>query len=392
MNAHLAPRMQRIKPSFIREILKAGDDPDVISFAGGLPNPEFFPVEAISAASQKVLSMDGANVLQYSTTEGYPPLREFIARRYSDKYGLNIDASEILIINGSQQGLDLIGKLFLDKDDAVVIERPGYLGAIQALSIYEPILHSVPLLADGIDVAALELTFKKYEPKLFYAVPSFQNPSGLSYSAEKRRAVGHLLQSHNVLFIEDNPYGELRFSGEDVGPIWPYAEEQTLMLGSFSKIVAPGLRMGWICAKSEWMKKLIIAKQASDLHSNYFAQRVIYQFLQDNDLDVHIERIKTAYKQQCDLMVEMIDELFPPEIEYVCPEGGMFLWLTLPEQVSAFDLFDQAIQLKVAFVPGGPFYVDGGGKNTLRLNYSNADASQIEQGMQRLGEAIKKMM
>lgn len=391
MKHQFANRMNHVKRSFLREILKAGDDPNVISFAGGLPNPRFFPVEAIAAASGKVLAQDGPGVLQYSLTEGYLPLREFISRRYREKYGLTISPAEILITTGSQQALDLIGKVFIDKGDSVAIERPGYLGAIQTFSVYEPVLRPVPLLEDGIDLAALANVFDTYRPKLFYAVPNFQNPSGVSYSAAKRQAVAELVTAHDLFFIEDNPYGELRFAGEDQAPLWGRAEENTLLLGSFSKIVSPGLRLGWICAKAPVMDKLIVAKQATDLHSSYFSQRVLFQYLTDNDLEAHIETIRLAYKQRRDLMIELIDECFPPEIHYTEPEGGMFLWLTLPEGMAAMELFNQAIQFNVAFVPGEAFYIDGGGRDTLRLNFSNADEAQIQQGIHRLGEAIKKM-
>jgi 2-aminoadipate transaminase len=372
--------------------MKATDNPGLISFAGGLPNPQFFPVEALAAASTKVLTQDGPNVLQYSRTEGYLPLRQFISQRYRKNYDLNISPDEILITTGSQQALDLIGKVFLDRDDDVAIERPGYLGAIQTFSFYEPNLRPVPLRNDGVDVAALAETFERYQPKLFYAVPNFQNPSGLSYSAATRQAVAELLQAHGVMFVEDNPYGELRFVGEDLAPLWAKAEDHTLLLGSFSKIVSPGLRLGWICAKAEVMDKLVVAKQATDLHSSYLSQRVLFQYLSDNNLEEHIETIRLGYKQRRDLMIELIDEYFPPEISYTEPEGGMFLWLTLPEGMAAMELFNEAVQFNVAFVPGEAFYIDGGGRNTLRLNYSNADEEKIQQGIYRLGEAIKKMM
>jgi 2-aminoadipate transaminase len=384
--------MQGIKPSFIREILKAGEDPNVISFAGGLPNARFFPSEPIAAAAAKVLTEDGASVLQYNVTEGYRPLRQWIADRYHSRYGLTVSPDEILITNGSQQGLDLMGKVMLDRGDHLIVEQPGYLGAIQALAFFEPVMHAVPLLDDGIDLTALEAAFNQYQPKLFYAVTNFQNPSGLTYSQAKRPAVADLLKRYDVTMIEDNPYGELRFAGEDVAPVRCYAEDHVAMLGSFSKIVAPGLRLGWICARPWLMEKLLIAKQAADLHSNFLSQRVIYQFLQDNDLEAHIATISHAYKKQRDLMIELIAECFPAEVRHTEPEGGMFLWMTLPEGMSAMDLFEQAIRFNVAFVPGTPFYVDGSGTNTLRLNFSNADEAQIEDGIRRLGQALKTMM
>nr|CBH37490.1 conserved hypothetical protein, aminotransferase class I and II family [uncultured archaeon] len=393
MNEKLfANRMGTTHKSFIREILKVTEDPKIISFAGGLPNPKFFPVKEIANASLKVLEGNGENVLQYSTTEGYLPLREYIAERYRKKKGLNVDSDEIVITNGSQQGLDLIGKVFLDKGDQIVIERPGYLGAIQAFSMYEPIFQSIPLLDDGIDTDLLERTFRGNRIKLFYAVPNFQNPSGITYSRQRRRDVANILKTHNAIFVEDDPYGELRFIGEDLPSIRAYLEDNTILLGSFSKIITPGLRLGWVCAKKDIKERIIVAKQASDLHSNYLSQRIVHQYLIDNDIDKHILKIRDAYKKRRDLMVSMITEYFPEEIKYTKPEGGMFLWITLPERISSSDLVDLAIKENVAFVPGNAFYVDGGGNNTLRLNFSNSDEEKIEEGIKRLANIIKKSL
>ena len=374
--------------SFIREILKVTEDSNIISFAGGLPNPAFFPVKEIAEAAAKIFEMDGRNVLQYSTTEGYLPLRKYIAERYLKRNGLKIHPDQILITNGSQQGLDLIGKAFLNKGDGVVIESPGYLGAIQAFSIYEPTFKSVSLLDDGIDIDMLKKTVRDEQIKLVYTVPTFQNPSGITYSRQKRKDVANILEKHDVIFIEDNPYYELRFAGEDLPLIRNFREENSILLGSFSKIVSPGLRLGWICTTNEIMEKIIIAKQASDLHSNYLAQRIVYQYLIDNDIDKHIIKIRDAYKIRRDLMVSMISEHFPEEIEFTKPEGGMFLWITLPDKISSLDLFEHAIKENVAFVPGNPFYVNGGGNNTLRLNFSNSDEEQIEIGIKRLANII----
>lgn len=386
-----ANRMDTAHKSCIREILRVTENPETISFAGGLPNPKFFPVKEIANASSKVLEEDCANVLQYSTTEGYLPLREYIAERYRTKKGLKVGPDEILITNGSQQGIDLIGKVFLDKGDQIVMERPGYLGAIQALSMYEPIYRSIPLLDDGIDTDLLETTFRGGGIKLFYTVPNFQNPSGITYSGQKRRDVADILKKHGVIFIEDDPYGELRFIGEDLPSMGTYIEDNIILLGTFSKIIAPGLRLGWICAKKDIMERIIVAKQASDLHSNQLSQRVIYQYLIDNDIDRHIMRIRDAYKKRRDLMVSMITEHFPEEIRCTEPDGGMFLWITLPERISSLDLFNLAIQENVAFVPGNAFYVDGGGNNTLRLNFSNSDETKIEEGIERLANIIKTL-
>ncbi|MDD5474860.1 MAG: PLP-dependent aminotransferase family protein [Candidatus Methanoperedens sp.] len=392
MNNRFADRMKTTSKSFIREILKVTQQPEVISFAGGLPNPGFFPAEEIARASTKVLTDDGRNVLQYSTSEGYLPLREFIAKRYLRKSGLKIEPDEILITNGSQQGIDLIGKVFLNKGDRVVIERPGYLGAIQAFSIFEPNFRSVPLLDDGIDTDLLEKALSEDDAKLLYTIPNFQNPSGITYSRQKRKDVANILKKHNAVCVEDNPYGELRFTGEDLPCIRKYSEN-TILLGTFSKIISPGLRIGWICAGNEVMEKLIIAKQAADLHSNSLSQRIVHQYLMDNDIDEHIMKIRAAYGKRRDLMIDMMTEYFPEEVKYTKPQGGMFLWVTLPERVSSLDLFELAVKENVAFVPGNPFYTDDGTRNnTLRLNFSNSDEEQIEEGIKRLARCLVRLL
>ncbi len=392
MNNRFADRMKTTRKSFIREILKVTQQPEVISFAGGLPNPGFFPVEEILRASTKVLAEDGRNVLQYSTSEGYLPLREFIAERYLRKSGLKIEPDEILITNGSQQGIDLIGKIFLNKGDRVVIERPGYLGTIQAFSIFEPNFQSIPLLYDGIDTDLLEIALSKDDAKLLYIIPNFQNPSGITYSGQKRKDLANILEKHNVICIEDNPYGELRFTGEDLPSIRNYSDD-TILLGTFSKIISPGLRIGWICARKEIMEKLIVAKQAADLHSNSLSQRIVHQYLMDNDIDEHIMKIRTAYGKRRDFMIDMMTEYFPEEVKYTKPEGGMFLWVTLPEKVSSLDLFELAVKENVAFVPGNPFYTDDGSRNnTLRLNFSNSEEEQIEEGIKRLARCLERLL
>ena len=389
MNRLFAPRMRSIPKSFIREILKVTENPNVISFAGGLPNPRFFPVEAIARAASDVLSGVDTSALQYSTTEGYRPLREYIAQRYHQKKGLTVSADEILITNGSQQGLDLIGKVFIGKGDAIAIERPGYLGAIQAFSVYEPQFHMVPLLEDGVDVDRLRGILNGQPAKLFHTVINFQNPSGISYSQGKREELAELFGRYNTILVEDDPYGELRFTGTEPTSLWSRLNGKAILLGSFSKTIAPGLRLGWICAERDIMDQLVVAKQAGDLHSNSFCQRMVYRYLQSNDVDQHIATIIAAYKQQRDTMVAAIEEYFPAEVRFTRPEGGMFLWVTLPEQLSALELFEHAVKENVAFVPGTPFFVNGGGTHCLRLNFSNADEDKIEEGIKRLGRIIK---
>lgn len=392
MSIEFADRMNKVQKSFIREILKVTENPEVISFAGGLPNPESFPIREVEQASHKVLADNGPSVLQYSTTEGYQPLREYIAERYFKRFGLKVEADEILITNGSQQALDLIGKVLLNKNDHIMIERPGYLGAIQAFSLFEPVFNSVSLNEDGIDIDQLETTLKTTKAKLFYTVPNFHNPSGITYSEQNRKKIANLLQKYNTVLIEDDPYSELRFIGQDLLPIKAYLGDQSIMLGSFSKIVAPAMRLGWICAKGEIMEKLIVAKQAADLHTNYYSQRIVHQYLIDNELENHIEKIRNMYKVKRDCMVSMIEKYFPKEVKSTRPEGGMFLWVTLPEGISSLDLFDLAAKENVAFVPGDPFYIGQGNTNTLRLNYTNSSEEMIETGIARLAKVIKDAM
>ncbi|MCU0822083.1 MAG: PLP-dependent aminotransferase family protein [Spirochaetes bacterium] len=387
-----ADRISDVPRSFIREILKVTADPDIISFAGGLPSRDSFPVREITEACVRVLNEDGKTALQYSTSEGYPPLRKFIADRYMAKHNLHVDPDDIIITNGSQQGLDLIGKTLLNEGDHIGIENPGYLGAIQAFSLYKSKFIPVPLLDDGIDIDIFKKTVNSRNIKLFYSVPDFQNPSGISWSAKKRAAAAEIINDRGTLFIEDNPYGELRFIGADLPLIKGMTGDKTILLGSFSKIVAPGFRMGWICVSKNIMDKIIIAKQASDLHSNYFTQRILHQYLVDNDIDAHIAQIRKVYGRQRNAMVNMIEKHFPEEVLCTKPEGGMFLWVTLPERLSSMELFEIAIKEKVAFVPGIPFYTEGGGGNTMRLNFSNTDEGLIEEGISRLGISIKKMM
>lgn len=390
MNNLFAKRMENVHKSFIREILKVTEDSNIISFAGGLPNPKSFPVEEIKEAVSEILSQNGDEILQYSTTEGYLPLREYIAERYS-KNGLKVSAEEILITNGSQQGIDLISKVFLNKGDQVLVESPTYLAAIQSFGLFEPQFKTVPLLEDGADLDALQKILDENKIKLFYSVTNFQNPTGITYSQEKREKLAEILRDRDTVFVEDNPYGEIRFLGKDILPVKAYLDNSVLF-GSFSKIVSPGMRLGWVVANEEIMEKIIIAKQASDLHSNYFTQRAVCKYLMDNEIDEHIEKIKEMYRNQRNMMVSMIEKYFPENVKYTKPEGGMFLWVTLPEGLSSMDLFELAINENVAFVPGQAFYVDGSGNNSLRLNFSNSNGRQIEEGIKRLGNAINELM
>ncbi|MGE4503938.1 MAG: PLP-dependent aminotransferase family protein [Desulfovibrionaceae bacterium] len=392
MHNRFANRMSTVHRSFIREILKVTADPSIISFAGGLPNPELFPMKEMAESAARVISCEGRTCLQYSTTEGDAALRGWIAERYRAKKGLDVDPESVLITTGSQQGLDLVAKVLLDKGDGVVIERPGYLGAIQSFSFFEPEFRTIALHRDGPDTDALKDRLADGKAKVFYAVPNFQNPSGISYSLEKRREVAAIMEASEAYFVEDDPYGELRFRGEHLPPVGSFMNERRIMAGSFSKIAAPGFRIGWLVASAEVRDKLVIAKQASDLHTATVAQKIVLDYLAHNDIDEHVAAICARYGAQAKCMAEAIARHFPEEVEVTDPEGGMFLWATLPEGCSSMALVDKALERKVAFVPGKPFYVDGSGDNSLRLNFSNADTEMIEAGISRLGACIKDFL
>ena len=392
MEELFAERIQGVPRSFIREILKASLNPEVISFAGGLPNPDFFPVKEIEAATAEVFKRYGAKVLQYSNSEGELELREFISKRYKQKNGIDIPADNIIITNGSQQGIDLLAKVFLNSGDSVLMEEPGYLGAIQSLSMYQPVFRPVPVDSEGMDVATLGQISASSSAKMLYMVPTFQNPSGITYTNENRKLVAEVAKKNKFILIEDNPYGELRFSGEHADSFYTYLPQQTVLLGSFSKVVAPGFRLGWIAAPTWIYDKLIVAKQAADLHTSSFTQKIIVEFLNANDLDNHIAKITKAYGSQCNAMVDAISRYFPKEIDITVPEGGMFLWGKLPGGKSSMALFDEAVKERVVFVPGDPFYTEKGSQNTFRLNYSCVDPATIEDGVKRLTKAVERFL
>ncbi|MFD2229597.1 PLP-dependent aminotransferase family protein [Alkalimarinus sediminis] len=392
MDTPFSDRIADVPQSFIREILKVAMDPTVISFAGGLPNRDLFPIEGIKQATNKVLDEHGADALQYSNTEGYPELRQYISDRYRDKQGIDVPIKNILITNGSQQGLDLLGKTLLNEGDDVVIEEPGYLGAIQAFSVYRARFNPVPVSEEGLNIERLKGVMLSRKPKILYTVPNFQNPSGISYSEQNRLDVAEVLEGTSTFLVQDDPYGDLRFAGTEKASFKKLIPDNTVVLGSFSKTVVPSFRLGWIVAPDALMEKLVIAKQAADLHTNYFSQRIIHQFLADNDIDAHIKEITDVYGRQRAAMMNAIDEHFPKEVAITHPEGGMFLWGALPEGYSSMDLFDLAIKEKVAFVPGQPFYVSRQEVNTFRLNFSSVDEETIETGMARLGKVIKTLL
>lgn len=378
-------------PSFVRSILKAASDPGVISFAGGLPNPVSFPQEALLTSMERIVKTYGSHVFQYSITAGLPELRQYIADRYHRIFGLNLTIDNIIITTGSQQALDLIGKVLLDKGDGVIVEKPTYLAAIQAFSMQQPNFYPVALTEEGMNPEGLEAALQN-PVKFVYMIPDFQNPTGLTYSARNRSRLLEILRDHEVVLIEDDPYGELRFEGERLPYIGAGKLPYSILLGTFSKTVTPGMRVGFLISENkELLQKISIAKEAGDLHTNIFAQYLIWDYLKNNDFDMHIAKIKELYRKQAHTMMESMDRYFPPTIKYTRPQGGMFLWVTLPEGASAMSLFPKALEKKVAFVPGDPFYTDIRNANTMRLNYTNADSETIAEGIRRLGDLLREL-
>lgn len=385
-------RIADVPRSFIREILKVAISPEVISFAGGLPNRNLFPVEELKQSAIKVFDSQGKEALQYSNSEGYLPLREHISLYYILKHGLQVGPENILITSGSQQGLDLLGKILINQGDEVIIEEPGYLGAIQALSLFRPNFRPVQLNDNGIDTDRLKKVFQTGNPKLMYVVPEFQNPSGVSYSQNIRNEVVSIMDRKRCYIVEDNPYIDLRFEGTGSKSFYACIPEKTVLLGTFSKTTVPGFRLGWIVAPDHLMEKLIIAKQAADLHTNVFTQMLLFQYLSDYNNENHIQRIINVYGRQRDAMIKAIGECFPHNVEHTHPQGGMFLWVKLPGELSSMDLFNIAIRRQVAFVPGNPFYTDKKEHySTLRLNFSCSDEKTIADGINKLGESIKEL-
>lgn len=378
---------------FVSSILGAAADPSIISFAGGLPNPVSFPVDAINKAAAKVLEKNGIVALQYSGTQGYAPLRSFICDRYKKLMDLDFDPSDIIITNGSQQALDMFSAVMIDAGDEIMVESPSYLAALQTFHLYDPVVLPVQLNDDGLDLEDLKKVISEHKPKFIYVIPNFQNPTGLTYSEEVRVKVAELLKGTDIMVLEDNPYGELRFTGEAGHSFHYFLGEQCCMLGTFSKIIAPGMRLGWIACKEPTVKaKLLAYKSTMDLHTNIFGQMVLAQYLEDNDVDAHIEKTRVLYKEKAEFMMDCMKKYLPAEVEYTKPEGGMFLWATMPEGVNAVDVYNAAVKKGVAVCPGDPFYEYERGVRTMRINYSNASNEAIEKGIKILSDVIKDLI
>ena len=392
--SHLSAGAKNITSSAIRDLLKVTEQPEVISFAGGLPAPECFPTEELAAASERVLVERPIAALQYGPTEGYRPLREFVATLMQQR-GLAIPADQILMLNGSQQGLDTIGKLLIDPGAPVLVEEPTYLGALQAFRPYNPRFITLPMDADGLDLAAVERVLQSGErPRFLYLVSCFQNPTGITLSEERKRALLALAAAYGLPIVEDDPYGELFYEGTRP-PILAALDAEmhgelrhVLYLSTFSKLLAPGLRVGWAVAPKEMVEKLAHAKQGLDLQTGSLSQAVAYEVCQDGLLERHVPTIRATYHARRDAMLAALAQEMPAGVSWTRPAGGMFLWLTLPSQIDATALLRASLEQQVAFVPGATFHANGGGAQTLRLNFSHAGPDRIAEGVARLARTI----
>jgi 2-aminoadipate transaminase len=386
MTIQFARRMSAVKPSTIREILKVTEQADIISFAGGLPAPELFPVAEILVAAKSVLSEGGAGALQYGPSEGYAPLRECFAAE-SRKRGIQCTADDILITTGSQQPLDLVSKIFLDAGDCVLTESPTYMAALQAFQSYEVRFAAAPTDEYGLIPEALPELIERERPKFLYTIPSFQNPTGVTLTAERRKKLYKIVSRYGLIVLEDDPYGALRYAGKNIQPIKSLDTEGIVIYQStVSKTIAPGLRIGWVVACEEIRRKLTIVKQAADLHTSSLDQRIAHRYLTDFDSDAHVERIRRSYGERFAIMDAALRETMPAGYTWTHPEGGMFLWVTCPEGTDTCELMLEALKRKVLFVPGRDFFPDASGQRFMRLNFSNASPDQIRVGIGRLAE------
>lgn len=398
-----ALRTKGIKSSAIRELLKLTQRPEIISFAGGLPAPDVFPAQRFQEACRKVLETNASQALQYGATEGYEPLREMVAR-HIERYGIKARVENVLITSGSQQALDLIGKLLINAGDHVLVEAPTYLGALQAFNVYGADYVSVPCDEDGLRTDLLEKPLRS-GPKFMYVLPNFQNPGGTTLSEGRRHELVLLADKYGIPIIEDDPYGQLRYEGEHLPPLVVldrenlrrdngYSIGNVIYLSTFSKTLAPGLRLGWMVAPPEVISKLVQLKQGADLHTSTFTQIVAYEVAKDGFLDEHVKLIRKVYRERRDAMLASLKEFFPSEASWTHPKGGLFLWVTLPEGMDCQKLFQAAVQENVAFVPGESFYASNGheGNRHMRLNFSYVPPEQIREGIRRLSIAIKSQM
>ncbi|MCW8904072.1 aminotransferase-like domain-containing protein [Sedimenticola sp.] len=380
-----AQRTINLNSSFIRDILAVTQQPDMISFAGGLPDPELFPVAALQQASMRMQQQLGNRLYQYSETPGLLPLRRHIAEQLADP---EVHAEQIIITTGSQQGLDLVVRCLIDPGDKVLVEAPTYLGALQVLRANQATLISIPSDEQGPDLEALEAIVQREPIRCFYTVTDFQNPTGASYSLERRKGLTALAERYNFWILEDAPYSALRYSGDPLPSLQSLLPERVIHFGSFSKIIAPALRMGWISAPREVIKVVEKLKQAADLHSSGYDQQLVLSFLQSGALEPHLEQIRSAYGERLDAMATALTRNLSDSLRFTKPRGGMFIWATLTSNESTLELFRAAVAEGVAFVPGEAFYVNGESDNSMRLNFSNSSSAMIEEGVRRLATLI----
>lgn len=386
-----ASRMDQLKGSAIRELLALANRPEVLSFAGGMPAPELFPIEKIKAATNAVLDEQGRAALQYSSTEGFVHLREQIAARMEAKNGIKTSAANILMTEGSQQGLDYSARVFLNKGDVVLLESPSYLGAINAFKACEPQFIEIPTDDHGMIMEELERVLATTaNVKMIYVIPDFQNPSGRTWPLKRRERFMEIVNRYEIPVIEDNPYGELRYENENMPALKSMdTKGLVIFLGTFSKILAPGYRLGWVCAEGEILKKYNIMAQAAALQASSDAQLVVSRFIDMFDLDEHVSTIRACYKHRRDVMLETMAREFPPEAKFTHPDGGLFTWIELPDYIDTKEMAGQCLARNVAYVPGEGFFPNGGHNNCIRLNYSCMPEEKIVQGMTILGEVIK---
>ena len=394
MAVKYAKRMDLFKKSELGEILKLIEEPDIISFAGGLPASELFPVEEMKKVSVKVLDENGEEALQYSGSQGYLPLRNHIAKRMNEKGKTNVKAEDILVTSGSQQALDFAGNVFLDEGDIVLCESPSYLGALNAFKGYKPRIMEVPTDKEGMITEGLEKILKENDRvKFIYVIPDFQNPTGVTWSLDRRKKFMEVVNKYEIPVIEDNPYGELRYEGEFLPALKSFdTKGLVIYLGTFSKIFCPGYRLGWTCASKDILQKFITCKENSDLQTSTIGQRELSKYIDDYDLDEHVEKIKSTYKKRRDLMLDCMEKEFPEGVSFTHPHGGLFTWVKLPEKLNAQDLMKKCVENKVAYVPGGFFFPEGNKENYFRLNYSSSIEEKIVEGIKRLGDVLKEAL
>jgi len=398
LSRHFSERAKELRASEVRELLKLLQVPDMISFAGGFPNPETFPAELIREITNDVLKKDGAQALQYGITEGYMPLREAVADRMKTK-GMKVTKDNILIVSGSQQVIDLVGKVFIDPKDTVVVTAPTYLTALTGWAVYQTTFESIPIDSDNMRMDIFEERMKKLAkrsnpPVIVYALPNFQNPAGVTMPLKNRKKLVDLASDYDFLILEDDPYGELRYRGEHIPPIKSLDDEnRVIYMSTFSKILAPGLRIGWVVADEEILKKLVIAKQSADVCANVLGQRIAHEYIVRGHIDPQIEKTRKIYSRKMDLMLGGMEELMPKGITWTKPEGGMFLWVTLPESMDSAELLKKALRKRVAFVTGKAFFADPkDGTSSMRLNFTHPSDELITEGLRRLGAVLNQEM